>query len=65
MVPCILAILTSLIFIVITVNIRRFNYLEIITSGKVYISIMLVFLLVYGISTFIIYRFLIKDMGGK
>lgn len=63
--PCILAIFTSLIFIIITVYMRGFNYLEIISSGKVYTSIMLAFLAIYGVSTFIISHFLIKDIGGK
>ena len=63
--PCILAIITSLVFILITIKMRGFNYFEIITSAKIYISIMLAFLLVYGISTFIVYRCLIKEIGGK
>ena len=63
--PCILAILTSLIFVGVSISMRGFNYFEIVTSTKVYMSIMLSFLLVYGVSTFIIYRFLIKDIGGK
>ena len=65
MAPCILAILTSLVFIAITVNIRGFTYLEVITSAKVYIGITLSFLLIYSISTFIISCFLIKEIGGK
>ena len=63
--PCILAIITSLVFIIITVCMRGFSYVEIISSGKIYISIMLIFLVVYGVSTLIISNFLIKDIGGK
>ncbi len=63
--PCILAILTSLIFIILTVHMRGFNYLEMILSGKIYISIMLIFVALYGVSTFIISHFLIKNIGGK
>ncbi|WP_373601133.1 hypothetical protein [Paraclostridium bifermentans] len=65
LIPCILAIITSFIFIVITVKIRGFNYFELISSSKVYISIMLVFLFIYAVSIFIISRFLIKEIGGK
>ncbi|MEG0857652.1 MAG: hypothetical protein RSG52_14375 [Terrisporobacter sp.] len=65
MIPCILAILTSLIFVLITVSMRGFNYVEIITSGKVYLGITLVFLLVYSVSTFVISNLLIKDIGGR
>lgn len=63
--PCILAILTSLIFIILTVYMRGFNYLEIILSGKIYISIMLIFVALYSASTFIISHFFIKNIGGK
>lgn len=63
--PCILAIVTSLIVVITTVYMRGFTYLEIISSGKVYISIMLVFLVIYSISTFIISHILIRNIGGK
>lgn len=63
--PCILAIITSLVFIIITVYMRGFSYIEIISSCKIYISIMLIFLVIYGVSTLIISNFLIKDIGGK
>lgn len=63
--PCILAIVTSLIFVITTVYMRGFTYLEIIASGKIYISIMLVFLVIYSVSTFIISHFLIRNIGGK
>lgn len=63
--PCILAILTSLIFIITTIHMRGFSYFEIISSGKIYISIMLIFVALYGVSTFIISHFLIRNIGGK
>ncbi|WP_312285767.1 hypothetical protein, partial [Terrisporobacter sp.] len=63
--PCILAIVTSLIVVITTAHMRGFTYLEIISSGKVYISIMLAFLVIYSISTFIISHILIRNIGGK
>lgn len=65
LIPCILAIFTSLIFNLITVSMRGFNYMEIISSGKVYLGITLTFLFVYSCATFVISHFLIKDIGGK
>lgn len=65
MLPYLLALLTSLVFIGMTVSMRGFNYFEIITSGKIYTSTMLAFLLIYVASTFVISNFLIKDIGGK
>lgn len=65
LVPCMSAVITSLIFNLITISMRGFNYVEIITSGKVYLGITLVFLLVYSGSAFVISHVLIKDIGGR
>lgn len=64
-IPCIIAIITSFIFIVITVKMRGFNYIEVISSGKIYLSIMTIFLFIYSASIYIISHFIIKEIGGK
>lgn len=64
-VPFILAILTSLVFITITIKMRGFNYLEIVMGMKVYFSVILAFLIIYEVATFIISKLLIKEIGGK
>lgn len=64
-IPCILGILASFILIIINIFMRGFKWIELITSAKVYFIIILIFLILYSMSTYIIYHFLIKKIGGK
>lgn len=64
-VPFVLAIVTGLIFVGITVWMRGFNSLELISSAKIYLGVLAVYLLIYQIAVSIISNLLIKEIGGK
>lgn len=63
-VPLMLSLITAILFIGITLKIRRFSYTEFVDSFKLYFGILALYLAIYFASSAVISRFIIKNIDS-